>query len=100
MDSNNGGTGVGYADTLAKASSFAEKNADVLVNGHNATTTSNADLRDYIQFVRTFVKDVQEAKRSGKTVDDVVGTWKPPAGYTAQMPRVRADVQLIYDETK
>src|SRR5687767_6356635 len=34
MDSNNGGTGVGYAETLMKVSAFAEKNADILINGH------------------------------------------------------------------
>lgn len=100
MDSNNGGTGVGYADTLAKVSSFAEKNADVIVNGHSTTTSTNPDLKDYIQFIRTFVKDVQDAKRSGKTVDEVLSSWKPPAGYNAQMARIRTDTQLIYDETR
>jgi glyoxylase-like metal-dependent hydrolase (beta-lactamase superfamily II) len=100
MDSNNGGTGVGYADTLTKALGFAEKNADVLVNGHNNTTTTNADLKDYIQFIRGYVKDVQDAKKSGKTVDDVASSWKPPAGYMAQPARVRSNAQLIFNETK
>ncbi len=100
MDSNNGGTGVDYAETLTKALEFAEKNADVLVNGHRDTTSTNADLREFIQFIRGYVKDVQDAKRSGKSVDDVAGSWKPPAGYTAQPARVRADAQLIFNETK
>ena len=100
MDSNNGGTGVGYADTLEKALSFAGKNADALVNGHFNTTSTNADLKDYIQFIRGYVKDVQDAKRSGKTVDEVASSWKPPAGYTAQPARVRSNAQLIFDETK
>ena len=39
MDSNNGGTGIGYADTLTKALAFTEKNADAIVNGHFATPT-------------------------------------------------------------
>ena len=42
MDKNNGGTGVGYAETIAKASRAA--NVDT-INGHNATTTTPADLR-------------------------------------------------------
>jgi cyclase len=100
MDSNNGGTGVGYADTLTKALGFAEKNADVIVNGHSNTTSTNADLKGYIQFIRGYVKDVQEAKKSGKTVDDVANSWKPPAGYTAQPARVKANSQLVFDETK
>ena len=100
MDSNNGGTGVGYADTLTTALSFAEKNADVLVNGHRETTSTNADLKDYIQFIRGYVKDVQDAKKSGKSVDDVANSWKPPAGYNAQPARLRANTQLIFNETK
>jgi glyoxylase-like metal-dependent hydrolase (beta-lactamase superfamily II) len=100
MDSNNGGTGVGYAETLTKALGFAEKNADVIVNGHSNTTSTNADLKDYIQFIRSYVKDVQDAKKGGKSVDEVAGSWKPPAGYTAQPARVRSNTQLIFNETK
>jgi cyclase len=112
MDRNNGGTGVGYARTMARAAS--EKNVDTIINGHNATTTTPADLRIYSEFVADFVKFVQDAKKAGKTVDDVVSTWKTPAkytGYTAPDPaneeqvrsaaaRVRADAQVIWDETK
>jgi glyoxylase-like metal-dependent hydrolase (beta-lactamase superfamily II) len=100
MDSNNGGTGVGYADTLSKTLAFTAKNADVIVNGHFATTSTNTDLKDYIQFIRTYVSQVQEAKKSGRTVDEVAASWKPPAGYTAQPARVRSNAQLIFDETK
>jgi cyclase len=100
MDSNNGGTGIGYADTLTKVSGFAEKNADVIVNGHSNTTSTNADLKDYIQFIRGYVQNVQDAKKSGKTVDDVANTWKPPSGYNAQPARLRSNSQLIFNETK
>jgi cyclase len=100
MDANNGGTGVGYAETLSKALAFTAKNADVIVNGHFNTTSTNADLKDYIQFIRTYVSQVQEAKKSGRTVDEVAASWKPPAGYTAQPARVRSNAQLIFDETR
>jgi glyoxylase-like metal-dependent hydrolase (beta-lactamase superfamily II) len=100
MDSNNGGTAVGYADTLNKVLGFSEKNADVIVNGHSNTTSTNADLKDYIQFIRGYVRDVQEAKKSGKTVDDVANSWKPPSGYTAQPARLRANSQFVFNETK
>ena len=57
MDSNNGGTGVGYAETLTKAADFADKNnVEAIVNGHFATTTTRADLREFIQYVGDFVK--------------------------------------------
>jgi glyoxylase-like metal-dependent hydrolase (beta-lactamase superfamily II) len=101
MDKNNGGTGVGYASTIGKASHV--KNVEVIINGHNTTTTTPADLRLYSEFIADFVTFVQEAKQAGKTVDDVVRTWKTPAkyiGYNAPTPaRVRADAQVIWDET-
>jgi glyoxylase-like metal-dependent hydrolase (beta-lactamase superfamily II) len=100
MDSNNGGTAVGYADTLNKVLGFSEKNADVIVNGHSNTTSTNADLKDYIQFIRGYVRDVQDAKKSGKTVDDLANSWKPPSGYTAQPARLRANSQFVFNETK
>ena len=112
MDKNNGGTGVGYCQTIAKAS--REKGVDTIINGHNATTTTPADLRIYSEFIADFVKFVRDAKKAGKTVDDVVSTWKTPAKYTgynvpdpaneAQVrkaaSRVRADAQVVWDETK
>ena len=54
---------------------------------------------------RDFVKFVQDAKKAGKTVDDVVNTWKTPAKYTGYSAtpsqiRVRADAQVIWDETQ
>ena len=50
------------------------------------------------------MKFVQAAKKAGKTVDDVVNTWTTPAEYTGynkpNPDRVRADAQVIWDETK
>ena len=106
MDSNNGGTGVGYADTLTKVADFADKvSVETIVNGHNNATTTRADLREFIQYVRDFVKAAQDGKRGGKSVDEVAKAWQTPAkyrGYEA-MPipvRVRANVELIFKETK
>ncbi|NOT25652.1 MAG: MBL fold metallo-hydrolase [Acidobacteria bacterium] len=105
MDSNNGGTGVGYAATLTKAADFADKvNVQTIINGHNAATTTRADLREFIQYVGDFVKTAQDGKRSGKSVDDVVQAWKTPAKYAGYEPtspavRVKANVELIYKET-
>jgi glyoxylase-like metal-dependent hydrolase (beta-lactamase superfamily II) len=103
MDKNNGGSGVDFPGTLAKAAAQV-KNIDMIINGHNATTTTMADMRTQSEFVGDFVKFVQDAKKSGKTVDDVVKTWKTPAKYTGyanpQEARVRSDAQVIWDETK
>jgi hypothetical protein len=105
MDANNGGTGVGYADTLAKVADFADRNnVDAIVNGHFETTTTRADLREYIQYIRDFVRTVQEGKKAGKSVDEVTKAWATPATYpgyeaTPVPVRVRADAELIFKET-
>lgn len=102
MDANNGGSGVAFADTLAKAARVA--NIDTIINGHNPRTTTVAELSEYSGFIREFVTAVQAAKKSGRTVDDVVGSWKTPAKYAGyanpQPARVKADAQVIWDETK
>jgi glyoxylase-like metal-dependent hydrolase (beta-lactamase superfamily II) len=102
MDKNSGGSGVDYARTMASAA--AAKNVDTIINGHNAATTTPADVRLYSEFIADFVKFVQDARKSGKTVDDVVSSWQVPAkysGYAKPNPdRVRADAQVIWDETK
>ena len=103
MDKNNGGSGVEYSATLAKAAAQV-KNIDVIINGHSPTTTTMADLKTQSEFVADFVKFVQDAKQAGRTVDDVVATWRTPAkyaGYTApRAARVKADAQVIWDETR
>src|ERR1700704_4362977 len=80
MDKNNGGSAVRYSATLSKAAAVG--GVDTLINGHNATTTTPADLKLYSEFIADFVKFAQDAKKGGKTVDDVVNTWKVPAKYT------------------
>jgi glyoxylase-like metal-dependent hydrolase (beta-lactamase superfamily II) len=102
MDKNNGGSGVAFPGTLAKAAQVP--GVDTLINGHNPGPTTPADLRTQSAFIADFVAFVQVAKRSGKTVDEVVKTWATPekyAGYAKPNPdRVRANAQVIWDETK
>ena len=103
MDKNNGGSGVEYAATLANAGSKL-KNIDMIINGHNPTTTTMADLKTQSEFIADFVKFVQDAKKAGKTVDEVVATWKTPAKYTGyaapQAARVKGDAEVIWGETR
>ncbi|MGH9385868.1 MAG: MBL fold metallo-hydrolase [Vicinamibacterales bacterium] len=103
MDKNNGGAGVEYPNTLMKAVNGV-RNIDSLINGHTPAQTTPADMKEYADFVREFVTTVQAAKKSGKTVDDVVKTWATPAQYqgypAANVDRVRADATVVWNETK
>jgi len=102
MDKNNGGSAVAFSATLAKAAAVG--GVDTLINGHNPTTTTPADLKLYSEFIADFVKFAQDAKKAGKSVDDVVAGWKVPAKYTGYATpnpaRVKADAQVAFDETK
>lgn len=102
MDINNGGSGVAFAETLTKAA--AVPGVTTIINGHNAVTMTPADVATYAAFIREFVTTVQTAKRAGRSVDDVVATWKTPAayaGYNAPQPaRVKANAEVIFGETK
>jgi len=107
LDANNGGSGVEIGNTLAKAGKSL-KNIDTVITGHSTTMTM-ADLSEYAEFNKEFMRDVQAAKKAGKSVDDVAKSWKIPAkykGYTdpastpAQTARLKANVQIVFDETK
>jgi cyclase len=102
LDANNGGSGVEIGDSLAKAASSL-KDVDSIITGHSTVMTM-ADLREYAQFNKDFVADMKQAKGAGKSVDDIVTSWKMPAkynGYAAvQEPRLRSNVQVVFNELK
>jgi hypothetical protein len=103
LDSNNGGSGLEIGDTIGKAHSTFSKVADTVVTGHSANMNM-AELQEYATFNREFADTVRAAKKAGQTVDDVAKSWTMPAkfqGYAAAAePRLRANVQVIFDEIK
>jgi glyoxylase-like metal-dependent hydrolase (beta-lactamase superfamily II) len=106
VDSNNGGSGADYSATLTKAADFADKNRiEKVINGHNDTPSTVADLREYSQFVRDYVSYARDQKKAGKSVDEAASGWKIPAKYagyntTANANRDKANFELIYRESK
>ena len=102
LDATNGGSGVMIGDTLAKAADTI-KDIDTIITGHSTTMTMN-DLREYAAFNREFLAALRDAKRAGKSVDDVAAAWKIPAkymGYATPAPaRLKSNIQVIYNELK
>jgi glyoxylase-like metal-dependent hydrolase (beta-lactamase superfamily II) len=103
VDGNNGGSGVEIGKTLANAADYADKKVDVIITGHSTQMTV-ADLREYAKFNDEFLAAVQEAKKAGKTADDVSTSWKIPAGYTGyaapQATRLKSNAEVIMGELK
>ena len=102
LDANNGGSGLLIADSIAKATSTI-KNVDTVITGHDGQLTM-ADLKEYAQFNRDFADAMREAKKAGKSVDEVAASYKIPAKYSGyaepQPARLKANVQVLYDELK
>lgn len=105
MDKDNGGTGVGFADTVLKAANGL-KNVDTVINGHTASgTTTIADMREYVDFLHDYIAYIQGAKKAGKTAAQAVADYKIPEkykGYTLSLnaQAAAAYAQVIMDETK
>ena len=100
LDANAGGSGVEYSATLMKAYSTI-KNVDTLINGHTATTTTWADLKEYADYMAAFVAYAQAQMKAGKSVDDAAAGFKTPEqfkGYGAPAATVKSDMQVIYNE--
>src|SRR5580765_975109 len=101
LDSNNGGSGVEIADTLAKAGSI--KDVDQIITGHSTVMTP-ADLKEYAEFNRDFLTYVRDAKKAGKSIDESAGGYKFPEkfpGYRAPQPdSVKNNIEVIYAELK
>jgi cyclase len=99
MDGSNGGSGVEVPDTLAKAAE-ALSGIEAIITGHSTVMTV-ADLREFAEFNREFVNSIRDAKRAGRTVDEVEAAWTLPEKYKAYDPartRLRGNIELIFKE--
>jgi glyoxylase-like metal-dependent hydrolase (beta-lactamase superfamily II) len=96
IDTNNGGSGVEYPNTLSKHGGV--KNVDTIITGHSTQMTMD-DLREYAEFMREFVTAVQTASKAGQTADQIAASWKIGdqfKGYTASEPaQVKAAVDAV-----
>ena len=99
MDVNNGGSGVEYPKTLAKAAAGI-KGVEQVIPGHSAVMTWN-DFKEYGEFMRDMVAAVEMAKKSGKTAEQAAESIKLPEKYKDyNLGRLKADVAVIYGELK
>lgn len=99
IDTNNGGSGVEYPKTIAKAAAGIA-GVDVVIPGHSPVTDWKA-FQEFADFNRDFLAAVEGSLKAGKTADEATAAlqlgerWKDYG-----MGRVKANVAAIYGELK
>jgi glyoxylase-like metal-dependent hydrolase (beta-lactamase superfamily II) len=98
IDRMNGGSGVAYPQTLAKAAAITN-NIDTIVPGHSPLMKPQ-DLSEYVRFTADLLAAAQAAHKAGKSVDDAAADALKVAskypGYGSE--RIKQAVADIYDE--
>ena len=98
IDRANGGSGLQYPQTLAKAVAGL-KDIDIVVPGHSPLMKF-ADVQEYQRYTADLASTVQAARKAGKNVDaaaaDAIAATEKWRGYKTE--RVKQAVQDIYDE--
>jgi len=89
VDAANGGSVLHFAETLQKAHD-GMKDVDTIINGHNPTTTTPADLQTFADFNKDFLTWAQGALKSGKTPQQAAPEWKVPEKYQGYSGTVNA----------
>jgi cyclase len=99
IDRNNGGSGIDFPKTLAKAIATI-KDVDIVIPGHSPVTTP-ADLQQYQRFMADWVAAVQAAAAAGKSVDDATASINLTGKYpTYKNERYKAAITAVYAELK
>jgi cyclase len=99
IDMNNGGSGVEYPQTLAKAVAGI-KDVETVIPGHSAVTDWKT-FQEFAEFNKAFLTAVEAAKKAGKSADDAAAAlqlgdqWKDYG-----MTRAKDNVTKIYSELK
>jgi glyoxylase-like metal-dependent hydrolase (beta-lactamase superfamily II) len=99
IDRNNGGSGIEYPKTLAKAVA-AIKDVDTVIPGHSPVTTPK-DLQEYRKFMEEWIKAVQSANAAGKSAEDAAASIDLTAKYpNYKKERYAAAITAVYAELK
>jgi glyoxylase-like metal-dependent hydrolase (beta-lactamase superfamily II) len=97
IDRNNGGSGIDYPKTLAKAIAGI-KNIDTVIPGHSPVTTPK-DLQEYQKFMAEWIAAVQTAAKAGKSADEAAASIDLTAKYPGyKKERYRAAIGSVYNE--
>src|SRR5262249_37339716 len=76
IDTNNGGSGLAYPDTLTKAAKGI-RNVDTVITGHS-TIMKWQDFVDYGEFNRLFLEHARASLKAAKTAEQAMADLKLP----------------------
>jgi cyclase len=95
IDRSNGGNGVTYPETVAKAAAGI-KGVDTVIPGHSAVTTWAAFV-EYGDFMKALVAAATEAKKAGKTAEQGAAELKLPEQFKDYaLARAKDNFTAIY----
>jgi glyoxylase-like metal-dependent hydrolase (beta-lactamase superfamily II) len=112
IDAGNGGSGVAYPATLDRVVKEV-RNVDAVITGHMSTVQRWADLVEFGEFTREFLRATENAHHAGRTAQQAATELKLPAkfdSYLGDQPivgldflgtgrsRARTNVEVIYGE--
>jgi len=97
-DTANGGSCVDYPKTVAAAVASL-KNIDTVIPGHSPMMKVS-DVQEYARFLADLVSSAQASKKAGKSVDDAFAAFSVAKYPGYKTDNVKANIQIIYDETK
>ena len=103
IDVNNGGSGIAYGETIAKAAA-AIKNVDTVITGHTDVKKWQ-DFVDYGEFNRLFLEHARTSLKAGKSPEQALADLKLPdkfKGYNLTGGRggPGGNFNVIYQELK
>ena len=101
IDTENGGTALGYDETIANAVAGLE-NVDTVISGHVAAYPWD-DLVRYAEFHKNLESYVLEGLEAGRSVEDVVAGYTAPPNlqdYSFTEPFATNFVRLMYEEAR
>ena len=95
IDRNNGGNGVTYPETLAKAAAGIT-GVETVIPGHSAVTTWAAFV-EYGDFMKALVAAASEAKKAGKPAEQGAAELKLPEKFKDyNVGRAKANAEAVY----
>lgn len=98
LDRANGGSGVEFPKTLAKAIATVGGAVDTVIPGHSPVTTPAA-LREYQRFTEDLLTETQAAIKAGKTAEQAAASINLTTKYKDfRSDRMKAAIETIYAE--